>query len=248
MRKKSYFIIILLIVVLIVSTIVSIVIQPDGTIYQGLCQILSGILGGVIALIGVNWTLKLQQQQNAKEWERQLDLTRKEWSRQDSHYREDWRMKVLPWFELQQNREQRIMNFSIVENIGLDSDYQKPTDFMINYGLFTIKNTGKDAAFIVGIRMECPHGSCLMAPFEQLRLLEGMAVTIDLQQINFYLRKGEDCTLTLIFKDLFENTYVSKILMEINTTLPFARETTEDGIEHSIRRLRAKCISNPSLY
>ena len=113
MKKYLYILIPIIFLILVSSISLSYIFEPTGKLFTGLIQIFSGILGGIIALVGVIWTLKKQQEENNKEWKHQLELSKKEWKVQDERYREDWRIKAQPWFKFHESNLGETINLHI---------------------------------------------------------------------------------------------------------------------------------------
>lgn len=235
MKKIYYLILALILVPLTISAIL------DKN--EFLSQILGGALGGLIALIGVSWTLNEQQKQNNEVWTHQ----REEWRRQDERYREDWRMKVQPWLEIQQRNEGSILWLNIEDREGLHRNFKNPTDYSVSHNSFTVRNTGKDAAFISGIRVDCPRGSYMIVPNDNKRLLPCTALTIDMQTTYLYFQKGENYTLHFMYDDILGNTYIAELSKKFPDHFYGSELTSDDGTSHMSYRYEINGIKNPIL-
>lgn len=182
--------------------------KNNATMFQGLSQILGGLIGGIIALIGVIFTLKEQHELSEQRWQDQLDLTKEEWHRQDLKNAEDWRIKVMPLFEIDTHFDNKINYFDLENNIETTDD-----ELYFSYNAFRIKNVGKDIAIITGVLVKrLKNDTIVYTPkFKSLRVLPNFSVSLEISGI--IPLKLEDChELFLKYEDILGNIYNSKLI------------------------------------
>ena len=201
---------------LIVFLVCSYFKQPFGSLYKSLLQIVSCYMAGFIALIGVVLTLNKQRELSDKEWTRQLELSREEWKRQNEQYREEWRIKVQPWFDFIGSANScNELTFRKFKSNDLYKNVKNEDDLIISIDRFSIKNSGKDYAFLKNIVIKCPRGAGYIIPDKQLRVTSDMPLKLNIET-KFILQAQENYRLFLEFNDMFDNTYISEMSTSLN--------------------------------
>ena len=136
---------------------------PDDSLQDIIMVVVGSVLGGILALVGVAWTIEHTNQS------RQADLLRMENER-----REEERKKHIPYIRI--SFDQGLPSIAVDAHIRMGIDFDNPNDiasingnvyFSIGIRDFNIKNVSNANIFLKGVMLQQKY-----YPFDQIELVE----------------------------------------------------------------------------
>ena len=172
---------------------------PDEVLRNVILAITESVLGGLIALVGVAWTIK---HTNAS---RQEDLTRIENER-----REEERKKHIPYLRI--SFEKELPTIAVNAHIRTGIDFNNPDDlrslegnvyFCINVNDFSVKNVSNANVILKGVILHQKYYS-----FDQAEIVEpGACCKVKTTNNYMIAMPCAETSISLIVDDILDNTY-----------------------------------------
>lgn len=206
-------------------TIYLIYIVPDEALQNIILAVVVSVLGGIIALVGVAWTIRHTNQS------RQEDLLRMETDR-----REEERKKHIPYIRISFDKE--LPPIVVDAHIRTGIDFENPVDiatikdkvyFSVNIRDFNIKNVSNANIFLKGVILQQTY-----YPFDQIELVEPGACCRVQTTNNYMIAMAEaQESIRLVICDILGNDYeVTCPVSHSHDSVRLQQFTTVEDIEY----------------
>ena len=180
-------------------TVYLIYIVPDENLRNIILTITASVLGGLLALVGVAWTIRHTN-----------ELRQEDMMRLENERREDERKKHVPYIRISFNKE--LPPIVVNAHIRNGIDFSNPDElaalkgtvyFSINVPDFNIKNVSSGNIIIKGVYLHQKYYS-----FEQVEIVEPGACCRVCTTNNYWVAMPEpQKSITLILGDILGNDY-----------------------------------------